>query len=198
MKRLSLLLCLMTFGACSGDIGGSSLTSVVITGDSTVSLNGTLQLTATAFAGNVPLATGLSFVWISSDSTKVSVSQTGLVSGVQLGSADITVIAVPAVTNAVTSAPYPIRSRIGRIVIRPFDIAFAALGDSVIVTAEARDALDVAVPGIVFTWQSRNAKFVTVADSGTHSAIARAVGSGSTVVVATADAVSDSVTATVP
>lgn len=199
MKHLYVLLPFALLAACSSGTDSSSITQVIVTGDSTVFLNGTLQLNATAWAGNAPLVGGVTFVWISSDSTKVSVSQTGLVKGLQLGSAQITATAVPTVTaNYVVSVPYPVRSRIGRIVIRPFDLAFAALQDSMIVTADARDALDVSIPGIVFAWQSRNTSFVTVADSGTHSAIARAVGSGSTVVVATADGVSDSVTATVP
>src|SRR5439155_11342587 len=111
MKRFCLLLgAALTMAECGGDSAPSSITSVVITGDSTVGLNGTMQLTATALAGNRPVLTGLTFVWISSDTTRVRVSQTGLVTGVQLGSASITVSAVPEVSAPVTSDPHAIRT----------------------------------------------------------------------------------------
>ncbi len=198
MKSFCLLLgAALTIAGCSGDVGPSSLTSVVITGDSTVGLNGTLQLTATALAGNVPIATGLTFVWISSDSTKVRVSQTGLVSGVQLGSASITVTAVPQVSAPVSSAPHVIRTRISRIVFSPFDLVLSSLHDTVIVSGDARDAQNNSVPGVTIRWLSRSPGVVTAADSGTHKAIISAVSSGATQIVATGDGVSDSLIATV-
>jgi hypothetical protein len=200
MKRICVLLgAALAMAGCGGDNGPSStITSVVITGDSTVGLNGTLQLTATALAGNVPIATtGVTLVWISTDSTKVRVSQTGLVTGVRLGSASITVAAVPPVSAAVTSAPLVIRTRIARIVFQPFDVAMASLHDTVIVSADARDAQNTSVPGIPISWLSRNSATVTAADSGSHKAIVAAVGYGTTRIVATADGISDSLTATV-
>jgi hypothetical protein len=183
--------------ACGKDAGPSSLTSVVIIGDSIVGLHGTLQLTATALAGNRPVTTGLTFVWISSDSTKLRVSQTGLVTGVQLGRASITVAAVPQVSAAVTSDPLSIRSRIGRIAFQPFDVVLTSLTDTLILNADVRDAQNASVPGIPVTWVSRNTGIVTVADSGLHKAIVAAVGYGATGIVATADGVSVSLTATV-
>lgn len=198
MKHACILLSIAMFGACSSGTDSTPLT-VIITGDSTVALNGTLQLDASVWAGNTPFMTGYTFVWFSSDSTKVSVSQSGLVRGLQLGTAEITAVAVPAVSsNTVTSAPYPVRSRIGRIVFKPFDVAFTAVNDSMIVAADARDALNVSIPGVVFTWRSRNPNIVSIADSGTHAVIAHAVASGTTIIVATTDGTADSVTATVP
>src|SRR3989441_430482 len=198
VKRCCLLLAaVLTIAACGRDPGPSTLSSVVVTGDSTVGLNGTLQLSATALAGNRPLTTGLTFVWTSSDTTRVRVSQTGLVTGVQLGSATITVSAVPQTGTLVTSDPHVIRPRIARIVFRPFDISLASRHDTVILVADARDAQGTSVSGLGFTWVSRDTGIVTVADSGPHKAIVAAVGYGTTHVVATVDRVSDSVTATV-
>ena len=199
MWRWCLPLYMAIIAGCGGASGPSAtITSVVITGDSTVALNGTQQLTATALAGSTPITTGLTFAWISSDTTLVRVSQTGLVTGVRLGGASITVIAVPLVSAPVSSAPYAIRSRIARIVFQPFDIALNSLQDTTIVTADARDAQNTSVPGVSMTWLSRNTGIVTVADSGTHKAIVTAVGSGTTRIVATGDGISDSLTATVP
>ena len=169
----------------------------MITGDSTVGLNGTLQLTAIALAGNRPVTSGLTFVWFSSDSTKLRVSRTGLVTALQLGSASIRVDAVPQVSTPVTSDPFLIRSRIGRIVFQPFDISLTSRNDTLIVSADARDALNSSVPGIPVTWVSRNTGIVTVADSGIHKAIVAAAGYGTTRIVGTADGVSDSLTVTV-
>ena len=198
MKRFCLLLgAALTMAECGGDSAPSSITSVVISGDSTVGLNGTLQLTATALAGNVPIATGLTYIWISSDTTKLRVSQTGLVSGVGLGSASITVTAVPLISPGVSSAPLFIRTRIAKIFLQPFDIVLASLHDTVIVTADARDAQNTSVPGITISWLSRTPGIVTVADSGTHKAMVTAVASGTGRIVATGDGVSDSVTASV-
>ena len=187
----------LTIAGCGSDPGPSSLSSVVITGDSTVGLNGTLQLTAIALAGNRPVTTGLTFVWFSSDSTKLRVSQTGLVTALQLGSASITVAAVPQVSTPVTSDPFPIRSRIGRIVFQPFDISLTSRMDTLIVIADVRDGLNSSVAGVPVTWVSRNTGIVTVADSGIDKAIVAAVGYGTTRIVGTADGVSDSLTATV-
>jgi len=199
VKGFGLLLgAAVTLAGCGGDSGPSStVTSVVITGDSTVDLHGTRQLTATALAGNTPITLGFTWVWFSSDSTILRVSQTGLVTGLSLGSASITATAVPQVTAAVLSTPYGMRSRIARIVFQPFDISLASLNDTLILSADARDAQNTSVPGIPFTWVSRNPAIVTVADSGIHKAIVAAVANGTTRVVATANGISDSLTATV-
>jgi Bacterial Ig-like domain (group 2) len=197
MKRWCLVGAVLGIAACGGDTGPSSLTSVVISGDSTVVLNGTIQLTATAFAGNTPIESGLTFVWLSSDTSRVRVSPTGVVTGAQLGSATITVIASPPVSAAVASAPHAIRTKIGRIVFQPFDVSLTSLRDTLIVHADARDAQNSTVPGITFTWQSRNTGVVTVADSGTHSAFVVSVGNGITRIVATGAGASDSLTASV-
>jgi len=198
MKRVCLLLgFVLTIAACgSSDAGPTVLSAVFIAGDSTVGLNGTMQLSATAYA-NRPLTTGVTFVWTSSDTTRLRVSQTGLVTGVQLGSATITVSAVLQAGTPVTSDPHLIRTRIARIIFRPFDLSLAAPHDTVILVAEARDAQGATVSGLGFTWVSRDPGIVTVADSGPQKAIVAAVAYGTTRIVATVDQVSDSLVATV-
>ena len=198
MKRVCLLLgAALSIAGCANDAGPSSLTEVVITGDSTVFLNGTQQLTATALAGNRPIEIGLTFVWTSSDTTTLRVSQTGLVTGLRLGSASIAVAAVPEVSAPLSSQPRVMRSRIAGIVFQPFDIAMSSLLDTLVVSGDARDAQNNSVPGLTITWLSRNTAIVTAADSGTHRAIVAAVGYGTTRIVATSNGVSDSLAATV-
>ena len=202
MRRFCLLLwAALTIAACGGGggtDGGSTITAVLISGDSTVVLNGSRQLTATAMAGGTPLSTGVTFQWSSSDTTRATVSASGLVSGVRLGSTNVTALAVLNGTpTTVSSAAHAVRTRIGSIVFTPSAPSFASQHDTVLVAADARDALNASVPGITFTWQSRNAAVATAADSGTHKAIVAALTNGTARIVATGDGVADSVTATV-
>ena len=128
-----------------GDGGPPTITSVVVSGDSTVVLAGTRQLTATAMAGSTPVSTGVTFEWSSSNSTFVTVSPTGLVTGVVIpGSAGITARAVVNGTpTSVVSPAHVIRVRIGSIVLTPADtLRFTSLGDAIVLRGEARDALN--------------------------------------------------------
>lgn len=206
MRRFGSMLCgvavAVVAAGCSGgsDGGGGppTITSVVINGDSTVILAGTRQLTATALSGGTPVTSGVTFQWTSSDTTRATVSGSGLVSGVRLGNATVGAQAVLNGTpTGVASAAHAIRTRIGTIVLSPATPSFSSLHDTVIVTADARDALNASVPGVTFSFVSRNAPVATAADSGTHRAIVAAVGNGTARIVATGDGISDSVTATV-
>jgi len=200
VKRFCRLLgAVLTIGACGGGDGGPpTITSVVISGDSTVVLNGTRQLTATALAGSVPLSAGVTFLWSSSDTTRGRVSGSGLVTGVRLGTTTVTALAVlNGAPTLVSSAAHAVRTRISRIAFSPFDLSLSSLHDTVIVSGDARDAQNTSVPGITITWLSRSPGIVTAADSGTHRAIVAAVASGTTQIVATGDGVSDSLIAAV-
>jgi hypothetical protein len=205
MKRFCLLLGgVLLMVDCGGGGGGSGppmITAVVVSGDSTVVLNGTRPLTATALSGSTPVSTGVTFQWLSSDTTRATVSgsgSSGTVSGVRLGSTIITARAVLNGTpTSIVSPARGIRTRIGAIVLTPPTPQFASLNDTVVVSAEARDALNAPVPGITFTFQSRTPSVATATAATTTQARVIAVANGTTRVVATGDGISDSVTATV-
>src|SRR6266545_1331790 len=186
-------------GGGGGDGGPPTITAVVVSGDSTVVLAGTRQLTAAAFSGSTPVSTGVTFQWTSSDTTRATVSASGLVSGVRLGSSNVTALAVLNGTpTSVSSSAHAMRTRIGSIVITPGTPTFASLGDSVLASAEARNALNAAVPGVTFTWLSRTPGVATVTARGNDAlADAVAIANGTTRIVVTGDGISDSVTATV-
>ena len=203
MRRFRWVLAIGLVGAAAcgggggGDGGPPTVTSVIINGDSTVIIAGTRQLSATAMSGNTTVP-GVTFLWSSSDTTRARVNSTGLVTGVRLGTAGISAEAVVSGTpTGVTSGAHALRTRIGAIVFTPAPPSFASLHDTVLVTADARDALNASVPGVTFTWQSRNGAVVTTADSGVHKAIVASQANGSTRIVATGNGVSDSITATV-
>src|SRR5438105_948419 len=152
MMRLSLLLIgAGLLAGCGGDGGGGPLTitSVVINGDSTVFLNGTRQLTATAKSGSTTVTNGVTFEWSSADTTRATVSASGLVSGVRLGATDITALAVLNGTpTSVTSSAHAIRVRIASVVVTPATpAALNFVGDTQRFAAEPRDAQGAAVAG---------------------------------------------------
>ena len=202
MKRFCLLLGgVLLMVDCGGGGGGSGplmITAVVVSGDSTVVLAGTRQLTATAMSGGTPVSTGVTFQWSSTDTTRATVTNTGVVSGVRLGTTAITARAVLNGTPTTVLSPgHSVRTRIGSINLSPIAPQFPSLNDTVLVTAEARDALNAAVPGITFTFVSRSPSVASATATTTTQARVIALANGTTRIVATGDGVSDSVTATV-
>jgi len=204
MRRFCLLLgaavAIAGCGGGGGDGGPPTITSVVVSGDSTVVLAGTRQLTAAAFSGSTPVSTGVTFQWSSSDTTRATVSASGLVSGVRLGSAGVTALAVLNGTpTSASSAAHAIRTRIGSIFITPGDLTINAFGAGALMRAQARDAQSVTIPGVAFTWISRAPSVVSVTahPDSSHLANLLATANGIARIVFTGDGVSDSITATV-
>jgi hypothetical protein len=195
--RLVLFGALITVG-CGGGGGGSmnppTITAVVVSGDSTVALAGTRQLTATAMAGGTPVSNGVTFQWTSSDTTRSTVSSAGLVSGVRLGSANVTAQAVlNGTATGVVSGAHAVRTRIASIAVTPASpLSLNFVGDTQRFAAEPRDAAGTAVPGLTITWSANNAA-LSVAATGLATAVARSSQGGIGVRVrATADGVTDS------
>src|SRR3989440_10650602 len=199
MKRFSLLLvgAGVLVGCGGGDGGGGgppTITSVVVSGDSIVFLNGTRQLTATAKSGSTTVTNGVTFEWSSADTTRATVSASGLVSGVRLGATDITALAVLNGTpTSVTSSAHAIRVRIASVVVTPATpAALNFVGDTQRFAAEPRDAQGTAVAGLTITW-SANDTVLAIAASGLATAVRRTSQGGRNVRVrATTDGVTDS------
>ena len=185
-------------GGGDGGNGPPTVTAVIVSGDSTVVLAGTRQLTATAMSGATPVTSGITFLWASGDTTKATVSGTGIVTGVRRGTAAISAVALlnGVLTNVIGT--HSIRTRIGSIAITPTNPQLSSFGDTVLLTAEARDALNAPVAGVTFTWRTRTPAVAEVTPrANTAQADAVAIGNGSARVLATGDGVSDSVSVTV-
>lgn len=76
--------------ACNNSAGPEPVRSVVISPDTAlVAVGSTRQLSAEAFAAGGKLLTGRQVAWSSTDSTKLRVSQSGLVSAIAPGAAQI-------------------------------------------------------------------------------------------------------------
>jgi len=213
MRRLCLLvLCgwatgttISCGGGGDGGNGPPTITSVVVSGDSTVVLNGTRQLTATAMDGSTPVSTGVTFEWSSSNNTFVTVSQTGLATGVVIpGSANVTARAVLNGTPTnVVSAPHLIRVRIGSIVLTPADtLRFSSLGDTIVLRGQARDALNQPIPNgtrpIVFNTSDPQIVALTSATGGSPVDSIRVIAMGNGLAQVIASAQGESITDSAP
>ena len=97
VSRVLLLFLLVAGGLfCGGSTSGPSVTTVAAVTVSTplknVDVGHTAQLSAVAFDQTGAELVGVTFQWSSSDKTIATVSNTGLVTGVAVGSARITAV----------------------------------------------------------------------------------------------------------
>lgn len=147
-------------------------TSVTLQRNMTATLTPTLR----DAAGNV--LTGRTVTWRSSDTTKVHVSASGVVTAVSLGSVSITATSEGKYATASVSV---IAGAVDHIVVSPSSINNLRAGHSSQLSATAVDANGDAVSGATFTWHSNNTAVATVSSAG----LVIGVRSGSTTVTAT-------------
>jgi uncharacterized protein YjdB len=188
MRRL-LTAGLLWFAAAScgggGDGGGgpAPIDLVTLSGDTTVVLAGTTPLAAAASAGGVPATAGVTFQWSTSDGAKATVSPTGVVTGVARGSVTITAEAFHNGTTTGITGSRTLRVRIASVVIASGPGPLSSLGDTVTLTAQAKDALNANVGGVAITWSSSN---LSVASIDPASGLVTAVANGGTTLIARA------------
>ena len=93
------LLCLLTAAglSCGGSTSGPSVTTVAAVTVSaplkSIEVGNTTQLSAVAYDQTGAQLIGVTFQWLSSDKTIATVSNTGVVTGVAVGSARMTALA---------------------------------------------------------------------------------------------------------
>ena len=186
-KRLSLLkglLAALVLGACSGvgdsptavpldseeDIRLRPVTTITITPATTpVRLRWTRQLTATLKDARGRTVNRV-VTWTSSNSAVARVSATGLVTGVELGSATITAHAEAVSSTASISV---VTAPVFRVGVTPGE-ALVTVGDTVQLSASVKDSLGYTLYRTV-TWSSSNNAIATVSAAGL--VITRAAGS---------------------
>ena len=111
---------------------------------------------------------GAEFSWESSDETVATVDASGLVTAVANGSATITATS----GSASGSAAVTVMQSADSVAVRPAEASFAALGDTVRLSAEAFDANGSTVAGAEFSWESSDEAVATVDASGLVTAVA--------------------------
>jgi len=161
------------------------LTSIVVTptGRLLVSIGETLQLASATLDQNGKPLSGVTVSWSTSDAAVASVSSSGQVTAVGNGSATIRATSGSVSGTAAVSVAQVVAS----VAVTPGVDTLTAAGDSVRISALARDALGVPVAGAVFEWASSDTAVATVDGNGEVMAVA----SGSAGVEAATDGVAD-------
>lgn len=178
--------------ACESATNGkpAEVASVSVT-PSTASLvmGTTQQLTATPRDAAGGGLTGRTVTWSSSAPTVATVSTTGLVTSVAVGTATISATAEGiAGTSAITVTPVPVAS----VSVLPAATSLP-VGATQQVTASVRDAAGAALTGRAVTWSSSASTVATVSATG----IVTGVAAGSATITATVEGVTGTAAITV-
>ncbi|HEU5183560.1 MAG TPA: Ig-like domain-containing protein [Gemmatimonadaceae bacterium] len=153
-------------------------TVVVSPGDASVGTGAMLQLSATPrdAAGN-PLS-GRAVTWTTSDASVATVSEAGLVTGLNVGTVTITATSEGQSGHAAVTVGAPVAS----VDVAPASADVQA-GGTVQLSATARDANGDPLPGRAPSWTSNDEAIATVSSDGLVTAIAE----GSVTITATSE-----------
>ena len=122
----------------------------------------TVRMSAGAFDANDNPIADADFNWSSSDESVVTVDATGLVTAAGNGSASVSA-AFGAMSG---SAAFSVAQQTTEILVSPAADTLRALGATLQMSAEARDANGYPVEGAEFTWSSGDESVVTVDATG--------------------------------
>ena len=164
-------LALLLVGCGGGDKGPTapaSVASVVIAPANTTLLVGqSQQLTASTLAASGAALSGRSVTWSSSNSAVGTVSGTGLLAVTAPGATTITATSEGRVgTATITVIPVPVAS----VVVTPGTTSIL-VGQTVQLTAAARDSVGGALSGREVTWSSSDVTRATVSGTGLATAL---------------------------
>ena len=156
----------------------------------TVFTGGTLQLAASAADANGHAVADASFAWASGDTSVARVDDSGLATGVAVGTTAITASSggVTGAAQLTVVAPVPTD-----LAVTPDSVKLAALGDTVRLVAQVLDESGRVIPGAEVGWSSANATVATVDAAG----LVTAIGNGAATVMATSGAATGSAAVTV-
>jgi hypothetical protein len=187
--RLGLAVSLVV--ACGDSAAPPRVQSVDIApSPASVVVGGTQQLTATPKDASGGTVSGTTATWTSANQAVATVSSSGLVTGVTIGSTTVSArINGVAGTATVNVTPPPVAS----VAIEPAAPS-TTVGGTVQLTATPRDASGNPIAGRVVTWSSANQTIATV---GVANGLVAGVSVGSTQIIATAEGVTGSVTVTI-
>ncbi|MCH9015385.1 MAG: Ig-like domain-containing protein [Gemmatimonadetes bacterium] len=156
----------------------NTVASVSISGGTGVDIAGPLQLTAAA-ATSSGAGVSTTFSWSSSDNLLATVDASGLVTGVARGSVTITATA----SGTSISDTHSVTVTVASVSLVPASATLASLGESLNLTAEAKDAGGGVVAGVPIEFTSSDVSVATVSASG----VVVAVGDGVATVTASVD-----------
>ena len=152
-------------------------------------LDATVQLSAEVEDQQGWVMAGATVTWASSATAVATVDATGLVTAVGNGTATITATA----GEASGSAAVTVAQVVSSVTVAPAEANFAALSDTLRLTAEAFDANGHAVAGAELSWETSDDAVATVDATGLLTTVAN----GTTTITATAGEAAGSATVTV-
>ena len=164
--------------------------SVVVTpGQPNVNVGSTVQLTATAKSANGQDLPGRPVAWSSGAPSVASVSPTGLVGGLSVGTA----IIFASIEGVLGSATVTVRQvPVASVVVTP-STASATVGGFVQLSASVRDAAGTELPGRLVGWSSSDETVAIVSSTGRVSALK----AGTATITASSEGKSGTATVTV-
>ena len=185
VRSFFLIVCcaaVLTVAACGGDATGPGASVQVTPGSATlVSLEETVQLTATGSGGSGDPISAAAFTWSSSNASVVAVDPTGLATAVSNGQATVTATA----EGAQGTVTLTVAQAVASVEVTPSSATLESIGETLQLTGAASDARGNTIAGTQFSWASTDATVVTVDATG----LVTAVGDGQATVTATADGV---------
>ncbi|MCY4645665.1 MAG: Ig-like domain-containing protein [Gammaproteobacteria bacterium] len=157
--------------------------------DTLLALADTARFTAEAKDSNGHAVAGSETTWSSADEAVITVDDSGLVTAVGNGTARVTASSGEHSAGAMVT----VEQRVSEVAVSPAADTLRALGDTVRLMAEARDANDHAAVATEVTWSSADDAVATVDTNG----LVTAVGDGVASVTASSGGVSGSAALTV-
>lgn len=152
-------------------------TSVIVTAVAGTTINAVtdaIPLVARGFDARDVEVRGKRASWSSRDGAIASPDQDGRVTGFAVGSAWV----VARIDAAFDSVRVTVQNDPQTIALQPNAFELLAVGDSVLLTASARNAVGVIIPDATLTWQSSDAATVTIVGTG-NVRYAKAIATGS-------------------
>ena len=176
-----------TAGAASGSATvtvAQEVSAVAVTpAADTLVAGDTLRLTAEAADANGHTVGGAEFTWASSDTLVAVVDDSGLVTGVGAGEAEIAATASSVRGRAEIAVLEPSPTTVA---VKPDTLALTAVGQTAQLTAEVRDQAGRVMAGVPVSWSSADATVAAVDSAG----LVTAAGSGTTTITASAGSAS--------
>ncbi len=176
-----------TITATAGAASGSATVTVsqvvsavaVVPDTTTVVVGDTLRLAAEAHDANGHAVTGVAFAWTSGDTAVAVVDESGLVTGVGAGTAQVTATAAGVTGRAELAVENPLPTTIA---VTPDTLVLTAVGQTAQLTAEVRNQVGRVMDGVPVAWLSAETTVAAVDASG----LVTAVGNGAVTITATA------------
>ncbi|MDB4875472.1 MAG: Ig domain protein group 2 domain protein [Gemmatimonadetes bacterium] len=158
-----------------------------------ITIGTTVQLTATTTAANGNILSNRIVTWSSSDPSKAAVSNSGVVTGIAIGTATISATSegkTGATSVAVAAAP---PAPVSSVTVTPFSPSLVA-GTTIQMSATPRDASGNVLINRVITWASSDPSHASVSQT---SGLVTGVATGSAIITATSENQTGSATVTV-